>query len=334
MANFNIPAPRIAGFDAARASVMLLALLTFNLMAAVRLVPNALDSFKSFTWVLAPALLIAVPAFFIVAGYLGSSLLMRSKPRAFIISRTKRLLPLIAIAGTAGIITNNWFHLLPLWFLMICSLLAVTLSAITRRISFAVRSRVSAYTNLLSFGPVAIGVYGVLIAAAVGGFTGLRLQGLAGEGFALVYDWRLAVFAFLLFALGWQLQRSGSTALKKLANCTFIYLCLGGVLMSAAGSLPTFLVIPAAITAGIYFAFAIIGGFLALCSKQIRLYKYLADAGLWVYSVQPIVAALFLVILAPVPAFLGSVLLAFATYQFVIRKTALGSILAGRRRLR
>jgi hypothetical protein len=118
-----------------------------------------------------------------------------------------------------------------------------------------------------------------------------------------------------------------------LANCTFIYLCLGGVLMSAASSLPAFLVVPAAVTAGIYFAFGIIGGCLALCSRQIRLFRYLADAGLWVYSVQPILAALLLAVVAPTPAFLGSVLVAFATYQFVIRKTVLGRILAGRRRI-
>lgn len=332
MANFNIPAPRIAGFDAARGLVMVGAILVFNLIAALRLVPGAQSTLDGLTWLIAPLLLTFIPAFFIVAGYLSSSLMMRAKPRAFVISRSKRLLPVLVLTGAVGFFTYSWLHLLPLWFLVVCSLTAVSLSTLTRRISFAVRSRFLGYTSFLSFGPVAIGVYGVLLAAAVGAFFGTRLPTNANPSLNLALSWPLAVYSFLAFSLGWVLQRAGSTSLKKLANCTFIYLCLGGVLMSAAGSLPTFLVIPAAITAGLYFAFAIIGGCLALCSKQVRLFKYLADSGLWVYSVQPLVAALLLSVVPPVPAFLGSVLLAFATYQFVIRKTVLGRILAGRRR--
>jgi len=333
MANFNIPAPRISGFDAARASIMVAALLVFNVIAALRLVPGVHTILNGFIWLIAPMLLTLVPAFFIVAGYLASSLLMRAKPLGYLISRGKRLLPLLALAGVAGALTNNWLHLLPIWYLVPCSLLAVTLSSISRRVSFAVRSRISAYTNLLSFGPIAVGVYGVLIAAAVGAFWGTKLPTHETSDFSLAYNWQLAVYAYLAFSLGWILQRSGSTALKKLANCALIYLCLGGALMGAASSLPKFLVITTAITAGLYFAFALVGGFLALCSKQIRVYKYLADSGMWVYSLQPILTAVLLSVLAPTPAFLGSTLLAFATYQFVIRKTVLGRILAGRRRV-
>jgi hypothetical protein len=333
MANFNIPAPRISGFDAARSLVMLLAMAAFSLVAAIVLVPDAATTLACFTWIIPPMILTVVPAFFIIAGYLGSSLLMRAKAKSFVISRTKRLLPILVISGAAGYFMHIWVHLLPLWYLVFCSLIALILSSISRKVSFAVRSRLSVYTNLLSFGPVAVGIYGILVAAVVGAFTGIKLGSFSEQNLTLAYDWRIGLYCYLAFSIGWLLQRSGSTALKKLANCTFIYLCLGGVLMSAAGSLPAFLVVPAAITAGIYFAFAIIGGCLALCSRQIRLFRYLADAGQWVYSVQPILAALLLAVVAPTPAFLGSVLVSFATYQFVIRKTVLGRILAGRRRV-
>jgi hypothetical protein len=312
---------------------MLLAMAVFSVVGALILVPEAATKLASFTWIIAPLILTVVPAFFIIAGYLASSLLMRAKAKAFVISRTKRLLPILFIAGAAGYLMHIWVHLLPIWYLAFCSLIALTLSSISRKVSFAIRSRLSVYTNLLSFGPVAVGVYGILVAPAVGAFTGIKLASLGVQSLALAYNWRIGIYCYLAFSMGWMLQRSGSTALKKLANCTFIYLCLGGVLMSAASSLPAFLVVPAAITAGIYFAFGAIGGCLALCSRQIRLFRYLADAGLWVYSVQPILAALLLAVVAPTPAFLGSVLVAFATYQFVIRKTVLGRILAGRRRL-
>lgn len=312
---------------------MIASLFVFNALDAIILIPGTHTVIAAYQWLVAPLLLTLLPAFYIMSGYLSSGLLMRAKYKGFFASRLKRISVLFwpAVAAAAAL---HFFaiHLLPIWYLMLASLVAVTISWISRRVSFSLRSRMSIFTSVFGFAPAWIGAYGVIIAVATGLFFGQKLPNQYTQWLAL--DWRLFVYSYLAFSLGWVLHRSGSTSLKKLANCALINLCLGGVLMSAASSLPGYLTLGAALTGGLFFAFALIGGFLALVHRQVRLLSYLADAGFWVFVWQPILAAAGLQILAPTPAFLGSVLVAFASYQFVIRKTPFGSFLSGRRRIK
>ena len=349
MEQWNVPAPRIPGLDMARVVMLVGALVAFDLLAqpyagwfsdqhSAAVGPTVPWGF------LCTLLVVVIPGFFVISGYLASGLLQRAKFRGFLVSRLKRIVPLLALGMLVGVYSHFWVHLLPLYFLVICTVVAVFLSWVSRRVSFSLRSRLSVYTNLLDFGPAWIGGYGLLIALASGSLEPFTPT----LSWPALVDWHLGVYSYLNFSVGWMLHRAGSTALKRLANCALIYLVFGAVVLSVAGSLPSYLTQPAMVVGGFIFAFALIGGFLAFGHRNNSVWVYLANAGLWVYVWQPILVVLTVAsgpiarlgllglpawALLPIDGLTAAVLL-LAIFQLAIHRTPLRHGLSGRRRLR
>jgi glucan biosynthesis protein C len=298
-----------------------------------------------------------MPVFFVVGGYLASSLLARAGFRGFLLSRMKRVLaPLFAAEAVialvliprgcsvcAGLGSSDWLNVgwLHLWFLAYLALIAhgfVLVAWLVARSGFLARLRVPRFR---SGAFVLWAALAVLVSLCIPGY--LNSDDTLRMSLGIVPDLPLLLLFSVFFGFGWLLERAGAEALNQWRQAGPALLVAGVVVyawyVAAAGSWAR-----VAYTVAMWaLALGILGTSLWVFKKRNRVLDYLSHASYWVYLFHP--AFLVLVAVAirdwSMPSGVEFALLLIATfglsvasYELLARRTIIGRFLSGRRRVR
>lgn len=304
-----------------------------------------------------------MPAFFLISGFFAAYLLHSEGVRAFLVSRFKRIVSVLAVA--AAIIASllwqtgcTWCSpsqsrdylstaLIYLWFLyylVIISHLALVAHLLAKRLPARMLELGRALTEALRLGPVAVGVIGLVLALVPGL---LDATGQVRIEMGWVPNIPLLVFFGAFFALGWVVNRNAEPLLRKVTGSAWGNFGLAAGFGAASAWL--FSIGDASwqpvvqVLAVTYSTFAVIGLFLRYLNAELPIVRYLADASYWVYLFH---APVMFVVIAlgaragwsPIVVAIVSIAAALAftlvTYHYLVRSTIIGKWLSGRRRPR
>jgi peptidoglycan/LPS O-acetylase OafA/YrhL len=303
-----------------------------------------------------------MPAFFLISGFFAAYLLQSEGVRAFLVSRFKRIVSVLAVA--AAIIASllwqsgcTWCSpsqsrdylstaLIYLWFLyylVIISHLALVANQLAKQLPARMRETGRALAGALRLGPVAVGVVGLVLALVPGVIDS------AGQ-IRIEMGWLpnipLLVFFGAFFALGWVINRNAEALLRKVTTSAWVNFALAAGFGAASawlfsiGSSWQPVVQVLAVT---YSTFAVIGLFLRYLNAELAIVRYLADASYWVYlfhaPVMFVIIALgagagWSPLIVAVVSIASALAFTLVTYHYLVRSTIIGKWLSGRRRPR
>lgn len=303
-----------------------------------------------------------MPAFFLISGFFAAYLLQSEGVRAFLVSRFKRIVSVLAVA--AAIIASllwqtgcTWCSpsqsrdylstaLIYLWFLyylVIISHLALVANQLAKQLPARMRETGRALAGALRLGPVAVGVIGLVLALVPGVIDS---AGQVRIEMGWVPNIPLLVFFGAFFGLGWVINRNAEPLLRKVTTSAWVNFALAAGFGAASawlfsiGSSWQPVVQVLAVT---YSTFAVIGLFLRYLNAELAIVRYLADASYWVYlfhaPVMFVVIALgagagWSPIIVAVVSIASALAFTLVTYHYLVRSTIIGKWLSGRRRPR
>ena len=246
-----------------------------------------------------------------------------------------------AFLGTASLV-HLWF----LWDLMIFCLVAVALAPLATRVPWQWLARVDS-----AFGAIATTMSGALAMAAVSTLTLLPME-LPGldTSVALLPPLRVLVAYGVFFAFGWLLYRQralletfdrrwkGPMIVGAISSVAYLVLAVGKPI---ADPLVAHTVACAFAAASMWMLiYGVVGAFVALLGQSRPVVRYLSDASYWMYIVHLPFAIGIAGLLAPyqLPAPLkfamtvaAITLITLGSYHYLVRSTAVGALLNGRR---
>lgn len=303
-----------------------------------------------------------MPAFFLISGFFAAHLLQSEGVRAFLVSRFKRIVSVLAVA--ASIIASllwqtgcTWCSpsqsrdylstaLIYLWFLyylVIISHLALVANLLSKQLPARMRETGRALAGALRLGPVAVGVIGLVLALVPGVIDS---AGQVRIEMGWVPNIPLLVFFGAFFALGWAINSNAEALLRKVTTSAWVNFALAAGFGAASawlfsiGSSWQPVVQVLAVT---YSTFAVIGLFLRYLNAELAIVRYLADASYWVYlfhaPVMFVIIALgagagWSPLIVAVVSIASALAFTLVTYHYLVRSTIIGKWLSGRRRPR
>jgi peptidoglycan/LPS O-acetylase OafA/YrhL len=303
-----------------------------------------------------------MPAFFLISGFFAAYLLQSEGVRAFLVSRFKRIVSVLAVA--AAIIASllwqtgcTWCSpsqsrdylstaLIYLWFLyylVIISHLALVANQLAKQLPARMRETGRALAGALRLGPVAVGVVGLVLALVPGVIDS---AGQVRIEMGWVPNIPLLVFFGAFFTLGWVINRNAEALLRKVTTSAWVNFALvagfgaASAWLFSIGSSWQPVVQVLAVT---YSTFAVIGLFLRYLNAELAIVRYLADASYWVYlfhaPVMFVIIALgagagWSPIIVAVVSIASALAFTLVTYHYLVRSTIIGKWLSGRRRPR
>ncbi len=238
-----------------------------------------------------------MPAFFLISGFFAAHLLQSEGVRAFLVSRFKRIVSVLAVA--AAIIASllwqtgcTWCSpsqsrdylstaLIYLWFLyylVIISHLALVANLLAKQTPARMRERGRALADALRLGPVAVGVIGLALALVP------RLIDSAGQvriEMGWVPNISLLVFFGAFFALGWVINRNAEPLLRKVTTWAWVNFALAAGFGTASAwlfSIGSYWQPVVQVLAVTYSTFAVIGLFFRYLNTEFAIVRYLADS--------------------------------------------------------
>ena len=246
-----------------------------------------------------------------------------------------------AARGRPGL-AHLWF----LWDLMIFYVVALAAAPLASRIPARWRDRIES-----TFASIATSVGGAVVLALVTTITLLPMEGPALEtSDALLPPPRILVAYGVFFAFGWLLYRrrdvlegfgarwKAPMAIGAVAALAYLALTVGQVITNrvlvhvvgcAVAGLTIWMLI-----------FGIVGLFVSRVDRPRPLVRYLSDASYWMYLVHLPFAIILPGVLAPLalPAAMkfaitlaGTTAITLVSYHYLVRATAIGVLLSGRR---
>lgn len=304
-----------------------------------------------------------MPTFFFLAGIFASALLAKSSYVGFLISRFKRIVSVLIVAGaiialvllpngcvacsavgSTSYLDNGWLHLWFLFYLALITHLVLFVHwffskawpAEHQKVLLAIAKRVSFNPAML----LALSLLTLLIPGFLGNDGALKMT------FALLPDAALLSVFALFYLVGWISFYEIDKVFNNLKRFSVINLTIGSLLGIAVGWLSVmgiqFEFHSFLYTAGMWFITAgVVGIFIRFVPNRTRVFGFLTDASYWVYLWHPIFVLLFgylcsLLGLNLWVSFALTSLLALGItaymYEWLIKDTLTDKWLSGRRR--
>jgi len=354
---------RLHGLDAARSTMVLLG---FIVHAAIVLPAFAQVSDFDQTILQGTYAVIhqfRMPAFFLISGLFSARILKTEGARAYLISRFKRVVSVLATAGLIiapllyetgclwcdpnspqDYLHTGWIYLWFLYYLAIISHLALLASLLSSRISAVFKTAVGKLVDSVSFRPLFILLAGALM-AGIPGIIDSSGQVRVDMGF--VPNLSLLAYFSVWFAIGWFMYRNADRLLGDLTRFAWANLAIG--LVFSATSWAAFNIWQSTwqpaiqVLAVAFVTFAVIGLFMRYLDFENRVISYLSNSSYWIYLFHaPILFSLIAwlasaginLYLVALIAIVVTLAITLASYHWLVRSTVIGRYLSGRRRPR
>jgi len=304
-----------------------------------------------------------MPAFFLISGLFSARILKTEGARAYLTSRFKRIVSVLATAGLIiapflyqtgctwcspdapqDYVSTGWIYLWFLYYLAIISHLALLASLVAVRLPEGFKSKMARFVDSVSFGPHVLLPMG-LLTAAIPGVIDAGGQVRIEMGF--VPNLSLVAYFSIWFSMGWLMYRSVDRLLADLTRFAWVNLAIGLVL--SAASWVAFNIWQSTLQPGIQVlavavvTFAVLGLFMRYLHTENPKITYMSNASYWVYLFHaPILFALIAwlggtglnIYLVALIAIVVTLVITLASYHWLVRTTIIGRYLSGRRRQR
>ena len=304
-----------------------------------------------------------MPTFFFLAGIFGSALLLKSSYIGFIISRFKRIVSVVFVAGaiiaavllpngcqacsavgSSSYMDNGWLHLWFLFYLAIISHVVLLIHWLFSRLSEDGYKRALGYlASKITFNPlwlVLLSGLTLLIPGYLGNDGALKMT------FALIPNPSLLAVFTLFYVVGWICFYDIDQVLINLKKWSWLNLVIGGLAGGSLGLLSVFNVSFSlhafTYTCGMWFiTVGLVGIFIRYLPKRTRFFGFFIDASYWVYLWHVIFVLLFaylfslagftLWISLTLTSLLALLITAYS-YEWFVKDTLVDKWLSGRRR--
>ncbi len=341
---------RIAAFDNARATLLLLGVL-FHSAVFVYLYqqPKALSEFLSVVFLHQFLHTFRMPAFFVIAGFFAAYLLQSRGAIKFLQNRLARITLPLAIFWIPLIFANSWtsqgawltgrntFDMLPidfghLWFLYFLTLFVLVIWALAGMLERLLSRSISPSLFLFVLAAVFPVIPGVF-----------DEEGTLATSTRIVPDPGLLLLYFLIFFSGVVAYFQRDRWLQFLEQravwlaCLFVVSFFVFFVIQDWGLGFTGWVYAAAVVSGTY---GVLGLFLRFATRQGKILKFVADASYWIYLIHlPLVFFLLisfsqLGIGSPPTILLTTLMTIFIgllSYKLLVRHTLISKLLNGKR---
>lgn len=341
---------RIAAFDNARATLLLLGVL-FHSAVFVYLYqqPEASSEFLSVVFLHQFLHAFRMPAFFVIAGFFAAYLLQSRGATKFLQNRLARITLPLLIFWIPLIFANSWtsqgawltgrntFDILPidfghLWFLYFLTVFVLTTWALAEPLKLLISKSISPALFLASLFAVVPLIPGVF-----------DQEGTLATSTRIVPDLGLLLLYFLIFFSGvvayfqrdrwlpFLKQRAGWLA-TLFVSTFFVFFVIQDLELEVTGW-----VYAAAVVSGTY---GVLGLFLRFATRQGKILKFVADASYWIYLIHLPLVFFFLISFSqlgfgPISTILlttlMTILTGFISYKLLVRHTVISTLLNGRR---
>jgi len=354
---------RLHGLDAARSTMVLLGVIVHAaiVMPAFADVSPTDQSFLNGVYAVIHQF--RMPAFFLISGLFSAQILKTEGARAYLVSRFKRI---VSVMATAGLIIapllyqtgctwcspdapqdylhTGWIYLWFLYYLAIISHLALLASLVASRLPKSFTTSVAKFVDSASFRPHVLLLMGLLMAS---------IPGVIDEGgqvridMGFVPNLSLVVYFSVWFSIGWLMYRSVDRLLADLTRFAWVNLAIG--LALSATSWAAFSLWQSTWQAGVqvlavtFITFAVLGLFMRYLHTENPAVTYLSNASYWVYLFHaPILFGLIAwlggtglnIYLIALISIVITLAITLASYHWLVRSTIIGRYLSGRRRPR
>ena len=341
---------RIAAFDNARATLLLLGVL-FHAAVFVYLYqqPATLGEFLSVVFVYQSLHTFRMPAFFVIAGFFAAYLLQSRGTTMFLQNRLARITLPLGIFWIPLVFANSWtsqgawltgrntFDILPidfghLWFLYFLTLFVLATWALAKPLQLLLTKSISPtlfLALLVAVFPLIPGVF--------------DKEGTLATSTRIVPDPGLLLLYFLIFFSGvvayfqqdrWlQFLKQRAVGLATLFVATFFVFFV----IQDWELLVTGWVYAAAVVSG---TFGALGLFLRFATRQGKTLKFVSDASYWIYLIHLPLVFFFLISfsqlgIGSLPTILLTTLMTIfiglISYKLLVRHTLISTLLNGRR---
>ena len=304
-----------------------------------------------------------MPTFFFLAGIFGSALLIKAGYTGFLISRFKRIVSVVLVAGAiiaavllpggctvcsavdgTSYLDNGWLHL---WFLFYLAIIAHLVLLLHWLLNKALKDKyvavLLALSKRLTFSPLTLMLF-VLVTLLIPDYLGR--DGALKMTFALIPDLSLIAVFTLFYVVGWVSFFDMDQVLSNLKKYSWLNLCIGASAGIGVGLLSLYGVDfsfhQLLYTAGMWFVtVGLVGFFVMYFPKRTKFFGFLTDASYWVYLWHLIFVLLFAYLFRLAGVFMwGSFVLtsiaAFLTtafiYHWFVKDTLVDKWISGRRR--
>ncbi len=304
-----------------------------------------------------------MPAFFLISGLFSAQILKTEGVRAFLVSRFKRI---VSVMATAGIIIapllyrtgctwcspdapqdylhTGWIYLWFLYYLAIISHLALLASLLVSRLPSRLTASVGKFVDSASFRPHVLLLMGLLM-ASIPGVVDESGQVRIDMGFVPALS--LVVYFSVWFSIGWLMYRRVDRLLTDLTNYAWANALIGAALSALSWAAFTLWQSPwqpgIQVLAVTFVTFAVIGLFMRYLHFENRAIAYLSNASYWVYLFHaPLLFALIATLaktglniyLVALVSIVVTLAVTLVSYHWLVRSTIIGRYLSGRRRPR
>ena len=304
-----------------------------------------------------------MPTFFFLAGIFGSALLLKADYIGFIISRFKRIVSVVFVAGaiiaavllpagcqacsavgSSTYLDNGWLHL---WFLFYLAIISHAVLLIHWLFS---KGSEQGYKKVLVFLAKKI-TFNPLVLLVLTALTMLIPEYLGRDGalkmtFSLIPNPSLLAVFTLFYVVGWISFYDIDQVFINLKKWAWLNLVIGSISGLSVGLLSVFGVNFALhaflYTAGMWFiTVGLVGIFIRYFPKRTKVFGFFIDASYWVYLWHVIFVLLFAYLFSLVGISLWfsfaltSLLSLFITayiYEWFVKDTLVDKWLSGRRR--
>ena len=304
-----------------------------------------------------------MPTFYFLAGIFGSALLLKSGYYGFLISRFKRIVSVVLLAGliiaavllptgcsacsavgSTSYLDNGWLHL---WFLFYLALIAhfvlLVHWGLTKAFGEKYQSALVYLAKRVTFSPLTLlllSALSLLIPGYIGRDGALKMT------FALIPDLSLLSLFTLFYVIGWISFYDIDQVFLNLKKYAWLNLALGSAFGITVGLLSvaevSFSFHNFLYTAGMWFiTIGLVGIFVKYFPKRTKFFGFLTDASYWVYLWHLIFVLLFAYVFKVLgfslwaSFFATSLLSLFVTaymYEWFVKDTLTDKWLSGRRR--
>ncbi len=354
---------RLHGLDAARSTMVLLGVIVHAAIVLPAFAEVSHWDQRVLGGVYAVIHQFRMPAFFLISGLFSAQILKTEGARAYLVSRFKRI---VSVMATAGIIIapllyrtgctwcspdapqdylhTGWIYLWFLYYLAIISHLALLASLLVSRLPSRFTATVAKFVNSASFRPHVLLLIGLLM-ASIPGVVDSSGQVRIDMGF--VPNLSLVVYFSVWFSVGWLMYRRVDRLLPDLTRFAWVNAFIGGAL--SAASWAAFTQWQSVWQPGVqvlavtFVTFAVIGLFMRYLHFENPVIAYLSNASYWVYLFHaPLLFALIATLastglniyLVALVSIVVTLAVTLASYHWLVRSTIIGRYLSGRRRPR
>lgn len=355
---------RFDPLDSARSSMMVLGVFVHTALILPFFYPDrSYDDSLALAGIYQAIHIFRMPTFFFLAGIFGSALLFKSGYYGFIVSRFKRIVSVVLVAGAiiaavllptgctvcsavgnTSYLDNGWLHL---WFLVYLAIIAHVVLGVdwllTRYLGDKYANAVIFILKRLTFNPLVIVVI-ALLTLLIPGYLGR--DGALKMTFALIPDPSLLAVFTLFYVIGWICFYDMRQVFKNLEKYSWINIAIGSIAGIATGLLSTigisFMFHAFVYTLGMWFiTLGIVGIFIKYFPERTRFFGFLTDASYWVYLWHIIFVLLFAFAFKQVGFSLWlsffwtsliSLLVTAFMYEWYVKDTLTDKWISGRRR--